>query len=187
MGKKQRYSKPTVSTNKINFNFFSRSSKWNFGSLVESSVFLATCDPNDTNCSTTCFPVGTQILMANKNHQNIETIKIGDRIASYSIEEKKIKINTVSKLLIHPNDPDGYYIINGFLKVTGKHRVWTNNSKWEVVEKLKIGDSLLNSGQDNILIQSIKKIEGTNTVYNLHLNEKEHNYFAENILVHNYK
>lgn len=135
-----------------------------------------------------CFLAKTKVKMTDGTYKEIQDIKPGDIVYSYNLKSKELVEAKVTKLLVHQNYPDGYLVLNGKLKVTGNHRMWlTNKSSWEKADTLKVGDTLLNPTGKEILISSIKKVEGKNTVYNLHLKGDEHNYFTENILVHNAK
>lgn len=133
-----------------------------------------------------CFLAGTKVKMADGTYKEIQEIKPGDIVYSYDLESGTLVENKVEKLFTHRNYPRGYLIINGELKVTGNHGMWVvNRGAWERADKLSLGDSLLSPSGEETLITSIKTVGGKNTVYNLHLEGQDHNYFTEGVLVHN--
>jgi hypothetical protein len=134
-----------------------------------------------------CFLAGTKVLMADGGYKNIEEIMAGDRVMSLDMESGARETDTVVKLLVHDNVPDGHLLVNGNLKVTPNHRVWSpNKNAWVRIGYLSAGDELLDSSGNNVKISSLEWIDGTNTVFNLTL-DNNHNYFTEDYLVHNWK
>lgn len=135
-----------------------------------------------------CFLAGTKVKMADGTFLEIQEMKEGDVVYSYNLESDELVEDKVVKVLVHTNYPDGYLIINERLNITGNHRVWViNKASWERADTLSVGDTLLNPSGGEVLISSIKKVKGKNTVYNLHLDGENHNYFTEEVLVHNVK
>ena len=135
-----------------------------------------------------CFPAGTKVKMADGTFKEIQKIKSGDVVYSYNLKKDKLVKADVEESIVHNNYPGGYLVISDKLKVTQNHRMWVvNKSSWEKADSLNVGDSLLNPTGEKVLITTIAKVEGNNTVYNLHLEGKNHNYFAESVLVHNVK
>lgn len=132
-----------------------------------------------------CFPPTTKITTVDGTTKMIKDIKKGDSILSYDLYRNKTTIEKVIDLLVHNDNRDGYYVINDILKATGNHPLWVNSRMWSRVENLKISDNLINQQGEKIVVKSIKKIKRSKTVYNLHLKGKNHNYFADGILVHN--
>ncbi|MFH2028580.1 MAG: transglycosylase SLT domain-containing protein [Nanoarchaeota archaeon] len=55
---------------------------------------------------------------------------------------------------------------------------------WVQVKDLKVGDKLMDSDGNEVLIESIEKVNDNVKVYDLEI-DKYHYYFAENVLVHN--
>ena len=132
-----------------------------------------------------CFLSGTKVLMVDGTYKNIEQVKEGEWIVSYDTENNLKTISKVAYSLIH-EDVEGYIIINGELEVTSNHPMWiVNRQEWAQVHTIELGDILLDSDGKAVIIYSIDKIKGTNTVYNLQVEGDYNNYFAEDILVHN--
>lgn len=135
-----------------------------------------------------CFVAGTRVKMADGSYKEIQKLKEGEIIYSYNLESEALVEDKVAKVIIHYNYPGGYLLINDTLKVTGNHNVWVvNKESWEKADTLTVGDTLLSPEGEKTTIMSIDKAMGSNTVYNLHLNGESHNYFAEDLLVHNLK
>lgn len=183
---KLKYKKPYIIVKKIKINFFSPDCNWALDFCEGNSRLLAQLCGDDPNCSWSCFLQGTKILMSDGYEREIQNLKVGDNVLSYGFFKKELAKSKIIKLLIHQNC-EGYLIINNNIKVTAMHRFWVNNKIWKRAYQLKIGDRLLNSKEEAIPIDKIDKVSGTYTVYNLRLDGKCHNYFAEDILVHNWK
>lgn len=177
---KKKYQKPRITAKKIQFNYFySRSrSLDSMGLLNGSSVMLA------YTCAGCCFVPGSKVLMANSEEKNIEEVKINDKVFSYNLVAGELIKNKVVRLIEKSYDK-GYLIINGTYKPTPNHPFWVNGKAWKRADEIRVGDELLNNENKSIRVRSIKKVGGTYTVYNLHLDNKEHNFFVEKALVHN--
>ena len=128
-----------------------------------------------------CFLKGTQILMADGSHKNIEDVQVGDTVMSYDTETGKYIGSAVVKTT--KNDMDKYYIVNDTLKVTPGHVLFVNG-QWTVSNDMKVGDQLLNANGERVTITSLKEIDATVDVYDL-ITEEPHDFYAENYLVHN--
>ena len=153
-----------------------------------------TCDDgnilNGDGCSATCategggdgcFLAGTLITLSNGMEKPIEDVRVGDKILGYNEDTGKNEISKVIQTFIHNNK--SYLILNGKLKVTPNHPLLINGL-WNRADSVKIGDSLKDVNGKDVLINSIEKGVGEETVYNLEV-ENTHTYYAENILVHN--
>lgn len=131
-----------------------------------------------------CFEAGTPILMGDGSTKPIKDVREGDTILtkksqdSTSLVEEKV-VGT------HKATVAGYYIINGDLKVTSNHIVYSNGS-FKEVGKLQIGDYLLNSKNQEIRVSGIEWQSGKFEVYNLNV-QNSHTFFASDYWVHNEK
>lgn len=149
------------------------------------------CQPGENTCNCPadcgpwipCFLPGTPILLANGKTIPIEDIKVGDEVTSFDEKNHQFTIGKVNKLLIHKTQ--GYLIINGHLKVTPHHRVYSNG-KWVRIGKLKVGDNLFTSQGKPEKITSIEKKPEAVTVYNFHVSPFR-TYIAGGYVVHNAK
>lgn len=127
----------------------------------------------------TCFLEDTEIA-TKEGVLKIQDITKGDVILSYNEETEKKEESEVRETFKH--QADEYIIINKKLKVTPNHPMHINN-RWQEIGKAKIGDKIKTlNGKETIF--SIEKINASVPVYNIEV-EKNHNYYAENYLVHN--
>jgi len=140
----------------------------------------------------TCFLAGTNVLMADGSHKNIEDVKIGEMVKAFDDKSGQMVSSKVTKVFHNPAEKmiyDYYLIINDDLKVTPNHLVYSNGN-WVAAGDLKLGDSLFDSKQHmSCEVQSIEKIYEKQPIYDLTI-EKHHNYFVSingfDILVHNH-
>jgi intein/homing endonuclease len=156
-----------------------------------------------------CFVMGTQILLENGLTKNIEDVVVGDYVVSFDLKNNEPKVskvlNTFSKTIDKVVE---YEFSNGStLKATLDHPIYVNNKGWVnysgepeeynnvstegtkpvrklEVQKIEIGDVVkLHNGDVELVKMNV--IEESTIVYNLSEIETYHNYFANNVLVHN--
>ncbi len=150
-----------------------------------------------------CFVAGTKITMSDGETKNIEDIQVGDLIKTFNIKKKNIEFNKVLKVdspthnnLIKISFDNLAYNIN-----TKDHPYYVKNKGWASfdpdltfknynfkVAKLELGDfCYLLSNQElvEVKVSSIIEVSGLFTTYNLSEVEKNNNFFANGILVHN--
>jgi hypothetical protein len=158
-----------------------------------------------------CFVAGTQILLENELTKNIEDVVVGDYVASFDLKNNKSKVSKVLNIFSKKIDKiveygfsDGstlratldhpiYVIDKGWCNYSGEPEQYNNGSvggtkpvKKLEIEKIEIGDILkLHSGDVKLINMTV--IEESTLVYNLSEIEKYHTYFANNILVHNFR
>jgi hypothetical protein len=136
-----------------------------------------------------CFLADTKIIMADGTYKNIEDIQTGDIVKAFDEQTNTETVGKVTTTFHHPPEEmtEYYLIINGFLKVTPNHRVYTKN-KWVFADNLKIGDILFTNEQGTCKVQSIEKIFEKVPTFDFEV-EKHHNYFVQTsndpILAHN--
>ena len=151
-----------------------------------------------------CFIKGTKILMANMTEKNIENIKVGDKIMSVDINKMKLEPDNVIAI---PNELKKYRIIeakfsNGTVnKFSPAHPYWVKGKGWCVfdlneaktelkfnVNKMEKGDVVYFYENGNLKETKIISLYDTGQsviMYNVEHVEKNHTFFANNILVHN--
>lgn len=131
-----------------------------------------------------CFAQGSLVMMADGSKKAIETVKPGDRIASFdSPQTKKIlskKVTAVSK-----QEDIGTIIINTTLSVTPDHYLFVNNG-WMQAGSVQVGDDLMDADGNPVLVTSVEWVLGKTSVYNLEI-EGTHTYFVSGLYVHNQK
>jgi hypothetical protein len=169
------------------------------------------CWCNGWNCGTyscasycsqcaSCFS-GDALIDTPEGLKKIEDLKIGDYVASYEIDEGKVVVKQIKG--VYKKEYDGnLLIINGYeTKATIGHpfavKTKNNELKWaaydpsadkefhtvQVIQLLE-GEHYINVLNDWALIEKIELVPYKGNVYNISV-EETHNYFAENILVHN--
>jgi prepilin-type N-terminal cleavage/methylation domain-containing protein len=147
-----------------------------------------TCTSSDTCvegvCTYVCFLAGTRISMADGSYKNIEDVIAGDMVNSYDFELKKVVPGRVSGLVQHSADKtNSYLVINDLLKVTHNHEILLNGY-WKQIGEAKIGDYMQLEDGSFRFINSIETVYENVPTYNFEV-EDYHNYYAEEILVHN--
>ena len=148
-----------------------------------------------------CFVAGTQILLENGVTKNIEDVVIGDSVMSFDFKNDKIKISKVLNIFSKKvSDIVEYRFDNGgVLKSTLDHPIYVLDKGWssysnelsnnmykldEPVKKIEVGDHVkLSNGISKLT--DITIINGEHVVYNLSEVDSEHNYYANDVLVHN--
>jgi len=142
----------------------------------------------------TCFLAGTKVYTTN-GWKNIETIKSGEKVYSYSDDGKLVETN-VKSLLIHDYVNAGDKSVklelsnNIVLFVTSNHAFYSpTEKKYKQLKTFNIGDDLLyyhvtKNAFENVQISKITELPSFSKVYNLAL-DKPNNYLAEGIVVHN--
>ena len=150
-----------------------------------------------------CFVAGTKVLMGDNSIKNIEDVEVGDVVSTYDFDSQSV----IEKLVLETKTPmnhnfvkvhfeDGtinenvadhpYYVVGkGW---SSKRPEWTKNTHDMDCEKLEVGDICLQVSQDKSIVeQKVTRLETyqeEQKTYNLVVNDT-HNYFANNILVHN--
>jgi hypothetical protein len=144
--------------------------------------FVITVNDNDDG---TCLLAGTKITMADGTTKMVEDIRVGDIVLSYDEENKELTASKVIQTMQHtPEEMSPYYmVINEKLKITPNHIVFINN-EWKPVGEIKIGDVLTDINGEPQRVLSIERIYQKVTTYDFGV-ENTHNYYAEDILVHN--
>jgi intein/homing endonuclease len=148
-----------------------------------------------------CFVAGTKILMQDGEVKNIEDVKIGDLIKSFDFEKNQVRVSEVSGIQSKNVGKIVEYVFSdgGTLKATFDHPLYVvdkgwcsfnesmSNSNYSIgakVNKIKIGD-FVKLIDKNIDLVEINVIEELTKVFNLKDVKSDHNYFANNVLVHN--
>jgi intein/homing endonuclease len=148
-----------------------------------------------------CFVEGTPILLSDGTQINIEDVKIGDKILSFDFKHNESKsCEVLNKFSRKVNTIVKYEFENGgTLLATLDHPIFVIDKGWssysdslsnslysleQSVQKIEIGDTVKFYNETQSLIK-MDIVEGEFTVYNLSEVEKYHNYYANNVLVHN--
>ena len=152
-----------------------------------------------------CFVSGTKILMSDGSSKNIEDIKIGDKVKTYNTEKNVIEIGEVNETVSPMHDELITIIFNNKVENTNTldHPYYVKNKGWcsynpdltmsnygLQVKNIEVGDVVyfMNSKNgiiENIKITNINVIHSMQKTFNLQKVSKNHNFFANGVLVHN--
>jgi len=156
--------------------------------------------------SQNCVLKGTLITLEDDITKEIENLKVGEKLLSYSVEgientqDKtelgKTKVSSFDgefsyQLIknIWKNNVKKYYKINNSLSITEDHFVMCQRQRqdvyfWIKIDDLMIGDLLFKSDGSFENVHGIEIVEKGKTVYNIQVNSI-FAYFANDYLVHN--
>lgn len=145
---------------------------------------------------TFCFPAGTLVLMADGSTKAIEKVQEGDQVRAEDPSESQVVINRPvvqlhtnwTQHLIHIMVSGDSGRIEGELRVTGHHPIWTQNRGWVYAQDLLIGDRLLDAQQGMPVVSYVAPEDVICTTYNLTV-QGAHTFFVLAgqipVLVHN--
>ena len=148
-----------------------------------------------------CFVAGTKVKLSDGSEKNIEDVIEGDIVSTFDIKTQTIKFNVVKSVYSKKVDKIVKYTFeNGeVLECTLDHPIYVVNKGWssysdelsnqmysieETVKKIEI-DDIVKLYENNTKIINIEINEQNTVVYNLQDIENNHNFFANNVLVHN--
>jgi hypothetical protein len=147
-----------------------------------------------------CFVSGTKISMSDVSYKNVEDVKIGDVVLSYNfntskVEEQKVKgigSKMVDKIVRYTFDD------NTILESTLDHPLYSSQIGWVSMDSnytmevyglqtkdAEVGITIFKQDGTNPTITLIEIISEPTIVYNVKTVENNHNFFANNLLVHN--
>lgn len=133
-----------------------------------------------------CFPAGTKITMDNGELKNIEDVLIGDKILTYNEKSKLNEIGVVGNLKQHQENSLIKLKFDSIeITTTNEHPFYILNKGWIKASELSIGDFCLTIDGNKLELNSIQSINQESLVYNLLSVSPNHNFYANNILVHN--
>ena len=148
-----------------------------------------------------CFIAGTLITLADGSIKKIEDIQAGDLVATFDLKTETVVNNIVNVVFSKTVDSTvEYKLSNGeTVRCTVDHPIFIESKGWcsfdstlsnqaysleQEVKQVELGDIVkLYNGQTEITDINIHNEEVV--VYNLQDIEGNHNFFANNILVHN--
>lgn len=150
-----------------------------------------------------CFVTGTEITLDNGDVKNIEDITVGDEVSTYDFKTNTITHNKVNNVFSKVVKTIVKYTFDNeeTLSCTIDHPIYVEDKGWcsynsqvsnslykleTSVNKIEIGDNVRTLYGTKI-ITDINVIHEDTTVYNLQDIEINHNFYANQILVHNRK
>jgi intein/homing endonuclease len=136
-----------------------------------------------------CFPAGTKITLSDGTQKNIEDLILTDKLLTFNEltgEKTEGTIGNIVKkkehLLIRHKTDDGNEV-----KSTALHKFYVKNRGWVAAQDITLDDILINrDGNETIVIEK-ENIVGEVGVYHILDVKDNHTYYAENLLVHNFK
>lgn len=147
-----------------------------------------------TGRSCCCFEAGTKVLMSLEGEtKNIEDIQPGDQVISYDLETGKFYLTEVNKLITNNMVTDVAEIIlenDDKVRMNAYHPILTTNgyhslTNHEGFETLVTDDIIITKNGNFKIKEIIRYTQEPEEMYNLNINDKNHNYVANNMVVHN--
>ena len=136
-----------------------------------------------------CFPAGTKITLADGTQKNIEDLTLTDKLLTFNEltgEKTEGAIGNIVKkkehLLIRHKTDDGNEV-----KSTALHKFYVKGKGWVAAQDIVLEDVLVNRDGNETLVIEKETIVGEVEVYHILDVKDNHTYYAENLLVHNYK
>jgi hypothetical protein len=134
-----------------------------------------------------CFIAGSKVSTPD-GEKNIEEIKLGDMVNTYNMENKAVEPTQVTDTLAHHDRhtleievEDGRKLIT-----TVEHPLWTGQD-WVPAGIVRVGTDSLFDKEGKLQKVVAVKVGPKTDVYNFHVTAPAHNYFVEELLVHNLK
>lgn len=132
-----------------------------------------------------CFVAGTLVTMADGKGKPIEDVIEGDEVLTFDFKTQANITTKVTQVFHHAAEQTKFYLVfNDHLGVTPNHQLYTPFG-WLEAGTLNIGDALVDIHGNEIEIVSIAVVGESVPTYNLHVDNENHNYYANDILVHN--
>ena len=138
-----------------------------------------------------CFVAGTEIALANGDIKNIEDILSGEEVITWNESKQSAEVGTVGKLNIIENVATIIKLTfdNGTVLNTTEHHPFYHRDGENIglidAGELTPGMSVLSIDKTETKVESIKEESGNFTVYNLIDVSGNHNFYVNEILVHN--
>ncbi len=136
-----------------------------------------------------CFPAGTKITLADGTQKNIEDLTLSDKLLTYNEltgEKTEGAIGNIVKkkehLLIRHKTDDGNEV-----KSTALHKFYVKGKGWIAAQDIILDDILINKDGNETIVIEKESIIGEVEVYHILDVKDNHTYYAENLLVHNFK
>ena len=147
-----------------------------------------------------CFVAGTQISLSDGTSKNVEDVKVGDYVLSYNFNSSEIEPQKVAGIGSKKVDETVEYKLEDgtILESTKDHPIYSTDGRWISMNpeyttrvygletsEAKVGDIIFNKSGNHSKIELINIKEERTTVYNVKIVENNHNFFANDLLVHN--
>jgi hypothetical protein len=147
-----------------------------------------------------CFVAGTKIATSHTEYKNVENIEIGDLVLSYNFNSSTLEEQTVrgigskivNKIVKYTFDDDT------ILQSTLDHPLYSPHTGWISMDSnyttnvyglktkdAEVGLTIFKKDGTEAVINSIEILSEPTIVYNVKTVENTHNFFANDLLVHN--
>jgi hypothetical protein len=133
-----------------------------------------------------CF-VGTSLIWTPNGDRPIQEIVVGDSVLSWQTNTRSLVVRRVKKVLVHRSQPIWTLRLDGrigTIRTTACHTVLTAGG-WVKVDRLTVGDHILQVGGSGLEIKGITGPSSEEDVYNLHT-RVEHNFIVDGVIAHNF-
>ena len=134
-----------------------------------------------------CFPAGTKITLSDNSLKNIEDVMVGENVLTYNEETGFNETGVVGDLKKHEVSSIVKLTFDGEKNIitTNEHPFFVKDKGWVKANELQSNDICKTDLLEDVKILSVELLEETHTVYNLLSVSDHHNFYANNILVHN--
>jgi intein/homing endonuclease len=136
-----------------------------------------------------CFPAGTKITLADGSEKNIEDLTTDDKLLTYNEKTGILSEGTIGNivkkkefLLIQLESEDG-----SIVKSTALHKFYVKGKGWVAAQDIVKGDVLIKKDKSETIVVDRNDLSGEVDVYHIIDVKDNHTYFAEGLLVHNFK
>lgn len=136
-----------------------------------------------------CFPAGTKITLADGTQKNIEDLTTEDKLLTYNESNGQLSEGTIGNiakkkefLLIEITAED-----NTHIKSTSLHKFHIVGKGWVSAQDIELGDTLLKSDGSEVKVTDKQSKKEDIEVFHILDVKDNHTYFAEGVLVHNFK
>jgi hypothetical protein len=124
---------------------------------------------------------GDALISTPQGLRRIADIQAGDQV--YSYDGTHTVVGTVRQSFTHEGTARRHYILNGALRTTGNHMIYTERG-YVRADEVTTGDSILSRDNVWVPVSTIETLESSEPVYDLSVNDY-HNFYADGYLVHN--
>lgn len=147
-----------------------------------------------------CFVAGTSILLENNETKNIEDVVAGDKVITYNHSKEETEIKEVTRTIARKIPATVLYEFEDgtTLESTWDHPIYDKDNGYVSfrpdmtfqmyslrVAAAQVGMNIMEYGGGSKKIKSIIELKEPKFVYNLYDIKDNHNYFANELLVHN--
>ena len=134
-----------------------------------------------------CFVAGTTITLEDGTTAPIEKMKINDAVLTYNEAKGETEAGKVGDLKIHEVNTIVRLTLENSIVITTtpEHPFYVIGKGYVKAADLDFGDECLKADGSNSFISTKEILEETHKVYNLLDVSGNHNFYANDILVHN--